>query len=84
MDAAMGALGLGIMLNLRDNASNMIDKVKSKIQGLSGASQEMIANFDTGTSKILGGAVTLGAGALVLTKAFSSPIRRNELQHTFH
>ncbi|MDR1977936.1 MAG: phage tail tape measure protein [Synergistaceae bacterium] len=75
MDAALGgALGLGIVLTLRDQASRTLDNIRTKIQGVSGVSKEMMTRFDEGAKMMLGGAATMGVGALILSKAFAGPI----------
>ena len=68
MDAAMGAMGLGIVLTLRDQASSGLDKIKNKLSGLQGVTKEMVRNFDAGTKKIMGGIAMMWSGA----KAFGA------------
>ncbi|MDR3280363.1 MAG: phage tail tape measure protein, partial [Synergistaceae bacterium] len=71
---SMGAIGLGIVLSLKDNASAMLDKVRQKITGLSGVSSEMIKNFQLGAKNMLLGVGTMAAGAFLLKAAFGEPI----------
>ena len=40
MDAAMGAMGLGIILTLRDQASNGLDRIRDKVAGLQGVTKK--------------------------------------------
>ncbi|MDR1021020.1 MAG: hypothetical protein LBL73_09705, partial [Synergistaceae bacterium] len=71
---AMGALGLGIVLTLKDNASSMLDKVKEKLAGLEGVTKETLDGFHAGAKKMLLGAGLMVGGALLLTRAFGGPL----------
>jgi TP901 family phage tail tape measure protein len=69
-----GAMGLGLIISLRDQASQGLEKIKQKIQGLKGVSSDMLDTFAAGAGKMLSGLGIMGTGALVLKKAFTAPI----------
>ena len=73
----MGALGLGIVLSLQDKVSDGLEKIRSKLTAFSGASKDMIQNFDAGAKNMLGGFVSITSGVKVFgafENAFSSSI----------
>ncbi|MDR1514925.1 MAG: phage tail tape measure protein [Synergistaceae bacterium] len=71
---AMGALGLGIVLSLKDNASSLLDKVKAKMTGLKGVTKETLDAFHSGAKNMLLGAGLMAGGAFLLATAFGGPI----------
>ena len=62
---SMGALGLGIVLTLKDRVSSGLETIRQKMAGFSAASQEMIKNFDAGAKQLLGGIASIVAGVKV-------------------
>ena len=62
------AMGLGIVLSLKDLASEGIEKVRQNLASFSGASEEMFRKFDSGVKEMLGGFASMAAG----TKIFSA------------
>jgi len=67
MDMAMGAMGLGIILTLRDQASNGIDKIREKMTGLQGVSEQMTKRFDAGVKQMMGGLGAMMMGGKMLS-----------------
>ena len=65
MDAAMGAMGLGIVLTLRDQASNGLDKIRAKMSGLQGVTQKMVKDFDANAKKLMAGIGMMWTGSKV-------------------
>ena len=61
----MGALGLGIVLTLKDKVSAGLDTIRQKMAGFSSTSQEMIKNFDTGARQLLGGLASIYTGVKI-------------------
>ena len=71
---AMGAMGLGIVLSLQDQVSAGLEKIQQRLTSFSGASQEMVKNFDAGAKEMLGGLASIMGGTKVLgafTNAFA-------------
>ena len=68
MDAAMGAMGLGIILTLRDQASNGLDRIRDKVAGLQGVTKKMVKDFDAGAKKLMAGIGMMWTGS----KAFNA------------
>lgn len=69
-----GAMGLGIVITLKDQISKGLDNIQNKVLGLKGASQEMMESFTAGAKQMAIGLGLMGAGAMILSKAFSGPI----------
>lgn len=67
MDAAMGMMGLGITLTLRDRASSAIDKLREKMTGLRDVSEQMVRRFDAGVKQMMGGLGMMYAGGKMLS-----------------
>lgn len=63
----MGALGLGIVLTLKDQVSAGLDRIRQKMAGFSGATQDMIKNFDDGAKQLLGGMASIVMGVKTLS-----------------
>ncbi len=74
MTAAQGALGLGIVLTLRDEVSKGLDKIRAKMQGFEGVSKDMVDNFDSGAKRMLGGIGLVVGGAKIISAAFGEPL----------
>lgn len=71
---AAGAMGLGIVISLKDHASRGIEALKTRIQGLKTTSNDMVKAFTAGAMQVLKGAGILATGAVILMKAFTGPI----------
>lgn len=74
MTAAQGALGLGIVLTLRDEASNRLKQLRDKVTDFQGVTTDMVERFDAGSKKILAGVGLIYGGAKLLAKSFSQPL----------
>lgn len=66
MDAAMGAMGLGIVLYLRDQASAGLERVRGKLTGLKDTSDATVKAFDSAARQMLGGFGAMIAGTKTL------------------
>ncbi|MBQ8692892.1 MAG: phage tail tape measure protein, partial [Synergistaceae bacterium] len=66
MDFAMGAMGLGFILTLRDEVSNNLDKIRNKLLSFKDTTQEVLDKFDTGVRNMMGGFSTMYVGKRVL------------------
>ncbi|MBQ9565523.1 MAG: hypothetical protein IJU98_08055, partial [Synergistaceae bacterium] len=62
MDAAMGMMGLGIVLTLRDQVSRGLDKLREKLAGFKNLTQETVKTFDSAAKQIMGGFGMMWAG----------------------
>lgn len=71
---AAGAMGLGIIISLRDYASKGIDQLKEKVQGLKGVTTEMSRSFSQGAVDVVRGGAMMAGGAMLLATAFNAPI----------
>lgn len=71
---AAGAMGLGIVISLRDYASKGIDKLKEKVQGLKGVTAEMSRSFSQGAVDVVRGGAMMAGGAMLLATAFNAPV----------
>ena len=71
---AAGAMGLGIVISLRDYASKGIDKLKEKVQGLKGVTSEMSRSFSQGAVDVVRGGAMMAGGAMLLATAFNAPV----------
>lgn len=77
MDAAMGAMGLGIILTLKDQASAGLDKIRQKVAGLEGVTKDMLKGFNTASKSFLSGVAMMWGGAKTLgafNSVFGAPI----------
>ena len=72
---AAGAMGLGIVISLKDQASRGIENLKTRIQGLKTSSEEMTKAFTAGAVQLLKGVGIMASGAILLSKMFGGPIR---------
>ena len=63
----MGALGLGIVLTLKDQVSAGLESIRQKMAGFSGATQDMVKNFDEGAKQLLGGMASIVMGVKTLS-----------------
>lgn len=86
MTAAQGALGLGIVLMLRDEVLKGLDKLRAKIQGFEGVSKEMTDNFDSGAKRMFGGIGLVVGGAEVKNPVFNDKTvtKANRRRTAFH
>ena len=66
MDFAMGAMGLGFILTLRDEVSNNLDKIRNKLLSFKDTTQEVLDKFDAGVRNMMGGFSTMYVGKRVL------------------
>lgn len=67
MNAAMGMMGLGIVLTLRDQASRGLEALRGKLAGFQNMTKEMVKTFDDGVKKIMGGFGMMWAGTKTLS-----------------
>ena len=60
------AIGLGIILSLRDRASAGLDAVRNKMTALRDVSQEMVKRFDEGAKQMVAGFASMATGGKIL------------------
>lgn len=60
------AIGLGIILTLRDRASAGLDSIRNRLSALRDVSQDMMKRFDEGAKQMIAGFASMAAGAKVL------------------
>ena len=61
------AIGLGIMLSLKDRASAGLDAVRNRLTALRDVSQEMMKRFDEGAKQMIAGFASMAAGSKILS-----------------
>ena len=66
MDAAMGMMGLGIVLTLRDQASRGLEALRGKLLTFKNLTEDMVKTFDVGVKQIMGGFGMMWAGTKTL------------------
>ena len=74
MSGAEGLLGLGIVISLKDEVSDVVGKIEQRLLGLRTVSKDTIDSFHSGAKRFLGGFGLMAVGAATLTKAFAGPI----------
>lgn len=75
MDAIAASIGLGIVMNLRDEASNGLEQLRNQFLATKVGAQDMVANFDAGVTRFVGGITAMAAGLGVLAVAFMGPTK---------
>ena len=60
------AIGLGIILSLKDKASAGLDAVRNKMTALRDASQDMVKRFDEGAKQMVAGFASMATGGKIL------------------
>lgn len=75
MNAGSSALGLGILISLRDEASGVLEKIQKKMSDFKGSSKDMTDSFLSGAKQFMGGFGLMVAGGFIINSAFAEPIR---------
>ena len=60
------AIGLGIMLSLKDKASAGLDAIRNRLTALRDVSQEMMKKFDEGAKQMIAGFASMATGSKIL------------------
>ena len=72
------AIGLGIILSLRDRASAGLEAVRNRLTALRDVSQDMLKQFDAGAKQLIAGVASMAAGVKVfgmMTNLFGVPVK---------
>ena len=70
-----GALGLGIVLSLKDKVTSTLEKIKAKFGAFVGASEADIKRFNDGIKMMGWGVASMAAGFALLSKTLGGPVR---------
>ena len=71
------AIGLGIILSLKDKASAGLEAIRNKMTALRDVSQEMVKRFDEGAKQMVAGFASMATGGKILgllEKTFGSSV----------
>lgn len=74
MEAVQSAMGLGVVLQVKDMASDKFGKIRDEMKATKNASKELIQSFDANMSKMAMGLGMVATGAGLVATTFVKPI----------
>ena len=74
MEAVESAMGLGIVLKVKDMASSQFGKIRSEMAATKSGADDLIKSFDANMKKMAMGLGMVATGAGVLAATFVQPV----------